>query len=164
MRATCSEIKKTNCFLESKKRRKSWVQLWLCLSHSSARSWYDVGIFMHITKEVCFCFDNLQWFLLRTHTSTYIVIVSHIYINSAQLSIRSRSYALVMDRVIFKVAFCSVLKYPKSKRWALKGKLNSTLKKWRKVHLSMAHFQNPCFWYLMCHYYHILAYVYYRYF
>ena len=23
---------------------------------------YDVGIFMHITKEVCFCFDNLQWF------------------------------------------------------------------------------------------------------
>ena len=59
--------KKLIVFLRFYKRRKlkllHEVHTSLIMSVTFAsKVRYDVGIFMHITKEVCFCFDNLQWF------------------------------------------------------------------------------------------------------
>ena len=59
--------KKLIVFLRFYKRRKlellQEVHTTLIMSVTFAsKVRYDVGIFMHITKEVCFCFDNLQWF------------------------------------------------------------------------------------------------------
>ena len=68
--------KKLIVFLRFYKRRKlellHEVHTSLIMSVTFAsKVRYDVGIFMHITKEVCFCFDNLQWFLLRTHSHSH---------------------------------------------------------------------------------------------